>query len=577
VTVPTPGPGAPLQVPGFELSELLGVGATSTVWLGTRTSTGERFAVKVIRTEHLHVGQLLELSDRLAALLGRVGHEHLVRLHEAHPLADGSVAQVLDLADGGTLTELLAARGRLEPGEVATICTPIAGALAAIHAAGVVHGGLTPDKVLFTREGKPLLALGSAARLAEERHSPTVAGASGFLAPELLAGDLPSPASDVYALGALVWFALTGRALLPQPGSSPQAAPVALSPAADEATPVVGSAFAPVVAQLLAADPRVRPEADEAAIACYEAADPRPVRLVPRPAPVPAPPGAGGPSPVASVARSAGTVESPAAPTAANAGTAGPAGPPGMPPAHPAAPAVGVPAVSQVPTPTGRPGPAAPQLPTTGAVSRPGQAGAAGAPRPGRATAGPLPRRGGGIPVAGRVAIVLAGALLLAAAILALMWRQPSTTAAAAQSAVAATSTSSATSDADVSDRRGDARTVVQAVADARAAALVAGDPQRLTQADAPGSPMLANDTTILDSLRRDGRRYADLRFTVTHAEWVGGDATTATVLAVVDRAAYRVVAADTTVTTVPAEAGRPFTYTLTWTNAGWRLVTVTG
>ena len=91
-------------IPGVVLDQVIGHGATSVVWSGVRVETGLPIAVKVTAPDRLHVGQLMELAARETAILAKVDHPHIVRLHEAHPLPDGSVAVLLDLAVGGSLT-----------------------------------------------------------------------------------------------------------------------------------------------------------------------------------------------------------------------------------------------------------------------------------------------------------------------------------------------------------------------------------------------------------------------------------------------------------------------------------------
>lgn len=277
MTTPTPPP----AVPGVRLDEVIGQGATSSVWAGTRIDTGVDVAVKVTAPERLHVGQLMELAARETAILAKVEHPHIVRVHEAHPLTDGSVAVVLDLASGGALADLVAARGRLDPGEVATVCTPVAEALAAAHSSGVIHGDVSPGNILFTADGRPLLGDFEAARLVGESHPPQVAGTPGFVAPEVQAGDVPTEASDVFGIGALIWFALTGRSWAGPPGSGDGQGERA-APSLEEAVRLLGPGFGPAAKAMLAEDPLARPSAQQAALLAYQAATPIPVRLVPR-------------------------------------------------------------------------------------------------------------------------------------------------------------------------------------------------------------------------------------------------------------------------------------------------------
>ena len=176
----------PPQVPGFDAVELLGFGASGEVWLAA--------------------GAGLEGRDRLrreAAVLAGVDHPHVARLLAVHGDGD-DVVLVLDLAAGGSLARLLATRGRLSPGEVVTVGVPLAEALAAVHAQGLLHGDVTPGNVLFTADGRPVLSDLGVSRLlgvAAEAQQP-VHGTSGYLAPEVVAGGAPGPAADVHGLAA---------------------------------------------------------------------------------------------------------------------------------------------------------------------------------------------------------------------------------------------------------------------------------------------------------------------------------------------------------------------------------------
>ena len=148
---------------------------------------------------------------REAHLLAGIEHPHVVRLHAATALDDGTVALVLDLVDGGSYAAVVAARGHLHPGEIVTALAPVTRAVADLHALGVVHADLSPGNVLFTRQGRPMVSdLGVATLFGE---LPEVVHATeGFVAPEVMLGEPPTPASDVYSLGALAWFGLTGGA-----------------------------------------------------------------------------------------------------------------------------------------------------------------------------------------------------------------------------------------------------------------------------------------------------------------------------------------------------------------------------
>ena len=177
----------------------------------------------------------VEQAAREAGVLAGLDHPHVVRLHAATALADGTLALVLDLVDGGSYAAVVTARGHLHPGELVTALSPVSRAVAHLHALGVVHADLSPGNVLFTREGRPMVSDLGVARLFGERPE-TLHGTEGFTAPEVLMGEQPTPASDVYAIGALAWFGLTGvapelPAERPELGSVVQDQPRAAGPA----------------------------------------------------------------------------------------------------------------------------------------------------------------------------------------------------------------------------------------------------------------------------------------------------------------------------------------------------------
>jgi hypothetical protein len=262
----SPGTGDLPAVPGYELLGVLGTGASGRVWRGRRLGSDagapvEQVALKIVRG----AGQ----AERELALLRGIRHQHVVGLRDGVALADGSLALVLDLVDGGTLAQLVAARGHLRPGEVVTVVAPLAETLAELHAAGIQHGDLAPGNVLFDADGRPLLADLGTVRITGEARDEQF-GTPGYVDPMVVAGGSPGPASDVYGLGALAWFALTGRtppgALLREP--------------LDTVVPGLPAGLVAAVEAALDPDPARRPDPATLARRVYDAAPAEPVWLV---------------------------------------------------------------------------------------------------------------------------------------------------------------------------------------------------------------------------------------------------------------------------------------------------------
>ena len=243
------------SVPGYDVEELLGFGATGEVWRAREVASGDVVALKRLRPGADPVA--VELLRREATLLRRLDMPYVVRLRAVV----GDVL-VLDHAAGGSLAALLVRRGALDPGEVVTVAAPLASALAVAHGLGMVHGDVSPANVLFTAEGMPLLAdLGEARVPGEDRAG--VDGTAEYLDPVVAAGGEPDAASDVWALAAVCHHLLAGTP--PHDGVSSEdvlddaraggRAPLGLL------APSVPRALVAAVEAGLASDPAARPDA----------------------------------------------------------------------------------------------------------------------------------------------------------------------------------------------------------------------------------------------------------------------------------------------------------------------------
>lgn len=259
-------------MPGYDVGRRLGRGGSAAVWLVVEQSTGREYALKCFYGSFRDAGveQGMQRELRIQSVLE---HEHLVRAHAVvrWPEGDGGLGLLLDYAPGGTLAELIAARGRLGAGETVTVLTPVAQALAYLHTRGFAHGDVSPGNVLFTAQGKPLLADLGVARMVADALGPAAAGTAGFRDP-LPAGDTRAglqPERDVYSVAALGWYCLTGAA----PGPSRLRPPLSL------AVPEVPPGLAAALEAGLSEERQHRPSAADLAAAIYRSASADPVDL----------------------------------------------------------------------------------------------------------------------------------------------------------------------------------------------------------------------------------------------------------------------------------------------------------
>ena len=247
-----------MEVPGYALDVLLGAGPGGEVWRA-RNGAGEVVALKRL-TAALDREVVQAAADRWQA----AATPYAVRLREVL-YDEPDPVLVLDFVGGGCLTGVLDRRERMSAGEIVTLGVPLAEALAAAHAVGLVHGSVSAANVLLTEGGMALLAdLG----VAQMRGTAATAGT----------GD---PAADLLALGELLQQALdrcptavppalreaVAAAAGPEPGARPDAATLAISLRRScPAAPLLRRDPGPLPGALPAAGPRP-PAGDEGSAA----------------------------------------------------------------------------------------------------------------------------------------------------------------------------------------------------------------------------------------------------------------------------------------------------------------------
>ena len=265
----------PPRLSGYRTGRLLGVGSSARVWLVEDQRTGTVSALKVFSTTTSLAGadpeggkESITQLNREIGVLGALKHPHLLGVRDVVS-TDLGPALLMDYAGGGSLLNLVTARGRLGVGECITVLAPIAQALAYLHSSSIQHGDVSAGNVLFTAEGKPLLAdLGVGRLLGEaEGHAHGTAGfADEGRLPSLSAGF----ASDVFSVAAVGWYSLTGN----PPDRARDRAPLSLL------VPDVPGELLHILEAALQDDHGERPTAGELADAVLHAAPPQPLDLV---------------------------------------------------------------------------------------------------------------------------------------------------------------------------------------------------------------------------------------------------------------------------------------------------------
>ncbi|MCX4092321.1 serine/threonine-protein kinase [Nocardia sp. alder85J] len=203
---------AELAAAGFDEPQEIGRGGFGVVYRCLEYGLERYVAVKVLLSEVQ--GDERERFVREQHALGRLsGHPHIVQVLSVDVTASGRPYFVMPYFAQGSLDRVLHAAGPLRWPEVLSIGVKMAGALAAAHALGIVHRDVKPGNILLTDYGEPQLSDFGIAEVgqASAAISPMIEGTPAFTAPEVLRGHAPTPAADVYGLGATLFCLLTGH------------------------------------------------------------------------------------------------------------------------------------------------------------------------------------------------------------------------------------------------------------------------------------------------------------------------------------------------------------------------------
>jgi serine/threonine protein kinase len=267
----------------YRIARELGRGGMATVFLAQDEELGRPVAVKVL-PEHLAGEEAFRARFvREAQLAGRLSHPNIVRVYDAGE-ADGRPYMVMEYVPGSSL----AGARDLPVAQVVDLGVQACAGLQHAHEAGLIHRDVKPANLLVRQDGVLKIADFGIARAAEStRHTQagTLLGTAAYLAPEQIAGEDATPASDIYSLGAVLYELLSGR----PPYSFASLAELAvkqsdgvIQPVGDLAAGVSREVEAAVM-HALARDPSFRPaSAAELALELTPAAaDEQPTRPLP--------------------------------------------------------------------------------------------------------------------------------------------------------------------------------------------------------------------------------------------------------------------------------------------------------
>jgi Flp pilus assembly protein TadD len=193
----------------YDILALLGSGGMGSVYRTHDRELDEMVALKVIRSDHVHTRGMVEQFRHEVKLARRVTHVNIARTFELG--VEGELMFcTMELVEGESLRERLLREGAFPMAKAAEIAVALCEGLAVAHSAGVIHRDIKPENVLLTPTGRVVLADFGVAAFGAADSDGALVGTLEYMAPEQARGEQATPATDIYALGVVLFEMLTG-------------------------------------------------------------------------------------------------------------------------------------------------------------------------------------------------------------------------------------------------------------------------------------------------------------------------------------------------------------------------------
>lgn len=201
----------------YRLVARIGAGGMGEVWMARQMPLNRRVALKILKESTLKDPAALRRFKREAEAASSLLHPHTIRVFDFGASDDGVFFIAMELLDGMDLEAIISNAGPMPAARVIHLARQICDSLAEAHARSIIHCDLKPANLFVTRvaddyDYAKVLDFGLARLNASDSHATvdSMRGTPAFMPPEVVKGETPSPASDVYSMGAVLYWMVTG-------------------------------------------------------------------------------------------------------------------------------------------------------------------------------------------------------------------------------------------------------------------------------------------------------------------------------------------------------------------------------
>ncbi len=260
------------QLGQYQLRRRLGSGGMGEVYLAEHLMLKRRCAVKVIRADRANDACTLARFEREVRATAQLTHWNSVEIFDYGRAADGTFYYVMEYLPGMNLDELVRMHGAMHPDRVVHLLTQVCQALREAHGKGLIHRDIKPANIFAAQRGGifdvvKLLDFGlvkpvSIPEDARITQIGMISGTPHYMAPEQALGESPDARSDIYSLGVVAWFLVTGRELFKESNLLKVILAHALEipPAPSQLNPSIPPELDAIILSCLEKDARNRPQ-----------------------------------------------------------------------------------------------------------------------------------------------------------------------------------------------------------------------------------------------------------------------------------------------------------------------------